>query len=587
MVDVLKNEYLADAEREGRFEWHEPELHIVRMKPNLAILYDKIRRDGNNKDLIVDKGCSDSRAPLECCGGSVLRCYFQSSRPQHISGQQDYLPFENATAARELFLKLDLPSSYFLIAGGSPAACYSQTQHDKTGRPLRYELAAHCVTKRGDWALVVSHRVDSADTSVFWSVDGRMDAKFLLSSLKNFEAYTFHPMLIPCIMFADTLRMNKERRADIKDKLRRLENAVVQMNRKPSFHASELDFASLQHSGPQYDVEGLFKSLHGCRKDQESQEGRRELWQSFHDALVEGFKYAEVAVVDFADSSKARMHYDLDSWAKITWKTLQSLHARDEDHIRRVNHVAAELGNIIQQRETRLHATIARAAQRDSEDMKFIAVLGSIFLPASLIATIFNVPQFQFLPGAKLFAVYLGITIPLIGVVVILCLSKDRWTVSHDKPHEIQDQNITHMTGLCFRNDVEVCAPPLPNLEAACKTAACTQQTARQPKQHHISNPEPHHTAKMVAESPEFKKAVEDSRKLKSKPNNDQLLELYAYFKEGRKEKAEEAGMFDLKGKAKYKAWKEVNEKNLSAEEAQKHYVELVEKLKNELGYEG
>ncbi|EME79671.1 uncharacterized protein MYCFIDRAFT_58715 [Pseudocercospora fijiensis CIRAD86] len=91
----------------------------------------------------------------------------------------------------------------------------------------------------------------------------------------------------------------------------------------------------------------------------------------------------------------------------------------------------------------------------------------------------------------------------------------------------------------------------------------------------------------MVAESPEFKKAVEDSRKLKSKPNNDQLLELYAYFKEGRKEKAEEAGMFDLKGKAKYKAWKEVNEKNLSAEDAQKHYVELVEKLKNELGYDG
>lgn len=40
-------------------------------------------------------------------------------------------------------------------------------------------------------------------------------------------------------------------------------------------------------------------------------------------------------------------------------------------------------------------------------------------------------------------------------------------------------------------------------------------------------------------------------------------------------------------GKAKYKAWKEVNEKNLSAEAAQKHYVELVEELKNTLGYEG
>lgn len=29
---------------------------------------------------------------------------------------------------------------------------------------------------------------------------------------------------------------------------------------------------------------------------------------------------------------------------------------------------------------------LARAAQLDSEDMKFIAILGSVFLPASLVA---------------------------------------------------------------------------------------------------------------------------------------------------------------------------------------------------------
>ena len=45
-----------------------------------------------------------------------------------------------------------------------------------------------------------------------------------------------------------------------------------------------------------------------------------------------------------------------------------------------------QLYNLVQQRDMRIQSSIARASQRDSEDMKFIAVLGSIFLPASLVA---------------------------------------------------------------------------------------------------------------------------------------------------------------------------------------------------------
>jgi len=36
-------------------------------------------------------------------------------------------------------------------------------------------------------------------------------------------------------------------------------------------------------------------------------------------------------------------------------------------------------------------------------------------------------------------------------------------------------------------------------------------------------------TFNMVTESPAFKKAVEDSRKLKAKPDNDELLEVYNF----------------------------------------------------------
>lgn len=85
--------------------------------------------------------------------------------------------------------------------------------------------------------------------------------------------------------------------------------------------------------------------------------------------------------------------------------------------------------------------------------MKFIALLGSVFLPASLIAvsgphtrggkaydgdatylytcansraqTIFNVSEFVFIEGAALFGVYIGITIPFVAVMLILCTTRE------------------------------------------------------------------------------------------------------------------------------------------------------------------
>ncbi|KAM0718833.1 hypothetical protein Q7P37_005905 [Cladosporium fusiforme] len=84
-----------------------------------------------------------------------------------------------------------------------------------------------------------------------------------------------------------------------------------------------------------------------------------------------------------------------------------------------------------------------------------------------------------------------------------------------------------------------------------------------------------------AAQSPEFKKAIEDSRNLSQKPTNDELLEIYGLFKQGSDEQkfadAPAPGVFDLKGKAKHNKWAEY--KDLKPEEAQKKYVEAVKKL--------
>ena len=57
--------------------------------------------------------------------------------------------------------------------------------------------------------------------------------------------------------------------------------------------------------------------------------------------------------------------------------------------------------------------------------------------------------------------------------------------------------------------------------------------------------------------STEFNNATEYVKKLKSKPENDELLGLYSYYKQATvgDNNTEKPGMLDFKGKAKWEAW--------------------------------
>ncbi|RFU35684.1 hypothetical protein B7463_g725, partial [Scytalidium lignicola] len=86
-----------------------------------------------------------------------------------------------------------------------------------------------------------------------------------------------------------------------------------------------------------------------------------------------------------------------------------------------------------------------------------------------------------------------------------------------------------------------------------------------------------------------FETAVADSKKLTSKPTNEELLQLYGLYKVATGEditKAEAPGTFDLKGKAKKRAWQKIVDEGTSQEEAKSKYVELVEELKAKHGYD-
>jgi carboxylesterase len=77
----------------------------------------------------------------------------------------------------------------------------------------------------------------------------------------------------------------------------------------------------------------------------------------------------------------------------------------------------------------------------------------------------------------------------------------------------------------------------------------------------------------------EFEAAQGRVRTLTTTPSTDQLLELYALYKQGSTGDVAGArpGMLDLKGRAKYDAW--AKKKGLGRDAAMAAYVALVDRL--------
>ncbi len=82
----------------------------------------------------------------------------------------------------------------------------------------------------------------------------------------------------------------------------------------------------------------------------------------------------------------------------------------------------------------------------------------------------------------------------------------------------------------------------------------------------------------------QFADATARVEKLKTRPSNDQLLDLYGLYKQATEGDVagSRPGILDLKGRAKYDAWSK--RKGTAKDEAMKGYVALVDKLEKTNG---
>lgn len=188
--------------------------------------------------------------------------------------------------------------------------------------------------------MALSHRASTMDTSAFCSLDKVIDAQPLLDDLINLKSHSFHPMLIPCIMLDTVMSMGVNRRNSIKDRLQKLERTIARVGREASLQLP----LEVHQDDPKQDSRDwihVFELLNSCRKDQASRKGRYDFWRSYHAAIQMGFKYTnELLNEDSNGDEFLKLQRELEQWVALTWQKLNSLIARDKDHINRVENVS-------------------------------------------------------------------------------------------------------------------------------------------------------------------------------------------------------------------------------------------------------
>lgn len=83
----------------------------------------------------------------------------------------------------------------------------------------------------------------------------------------------------------------------------------------------------------------------------------------------------------------------------------------------------------------------------------------------------------------------------------------------------------------------------------------------------------------------DFDKAAAEVKQLKSAPTDQEMLEVYALFKQATvgDVNTERPGFMDFKGKAKWDAWS--GKKGTGQDDARAQYIKLVEELKEKYGH--
>lgn len=379
----------------------------------------------------------DTSPPVEdqvrCLGG--LQLLVQRNRPKHVTGVSDKIPWRDKKTFKAVCEKMKVPLMYVpLLQYCSGLVKISITRETDRSGP-RLEFVGHAVNYHADtWSLAFTYTPETGITSGIFSADAKLKASSILEHVRASAHMAHHPMLLPVILFRVLLESNIGHRAKLHHDIYEIERELGYLDSwnhpEPhdvppfSYPVSEKREAETSTSekiqnarvtvgedevgqNPE-DFYDMNRRLNACKKQVSARCARQWFWKRFRDVLFQGLRAVKQLTVDDPATRLTGAQAELDYWISLESAEFESLDGRDVHYKARIETQLSvvrapsliftppvlscsltapnQVYSLITQRDSRYQASIAAAAKKDGEDMKFFAYLGSFFLPANFIA---------------------------------------------------------------------------------------------------------------------------------------------------------------------------------------------------------
>ncbi|KUJ10899.1 uncharacterized protein LY89DRAFT_626482 [Mollisia scopiformis] len=270
---------------------------------------------------------------------------------------------------------------------------FSDVDANEDGTYLQIVYRKSDVRKKGKtrgWELNLSHNLDTGITTGFCKGTPSSDIVASIKHLKAFVSEIGHPLLLPLVIFGHDMSSNTElKQRAARDWLRRIEFAL-----------SMRDEEYLKNG--LLDLDALNRDLVECYS--------QTIWRppSTYLQIIAHFKEAmETFKTRLPDKRKNSvmdmLHGKILSRLTFHERKLHGLASYTKTTQQRLEIQMAALRMIVAQKDSRLNfevagnsRSLAHATKRDTGSMMALALLGTVFLPGTYIASIFSTTFFDF-----------------------------------------------------------------------------------------------------------------------------------------------------------------------------------------------
>ncbi|RKU47971.1 hypothetical protein DL546_003815 [Coniochaeta pulveracea] len=306
------------------------------------------------------------------------------------------------------------------------------------------------VRKRGKtrgWELMLSHSFQTGITTGYAKGTESSDIVESIKHLKSCSAQVLHPLLLPMIILShDLSTKNDQKQREAREWLRRLENAISLRN--------DIVEAEGYVKQDYMDLDQINRDLVECHSQVlwKRPQAYQEILDSLDEAMKRFWDKASLKPELYGGPSGEvdKLHRSMTGRIDFYRAKLKGTENYAHTTLERLTIQRAALYNIIAQKESKLNLEmagqqrrLAHASKRDSNSMKTLSLLGAIFLPATLLASVFSMTFFNFQDGASevnpQLWIYFAIAIPLTLLIVLIWWI---WERSREKMYAKDDVDL-------------------------------------------------------------------------------------------------------------------------------------------------